>query len=192
MDGDSDEETKHLRGGGKNGARGRPRGPRLRSARAPHGKSLSKTAAMVTRAWCSSTRTARRWSLSRRSARGTGPVPRGRRRFAAAAKAHYDRVKAQRLAADKADRLREKQRLRDMRDKARAKARKAAGDDHSEDDDVGGAARGGSDSDDDEDAGGRGDEGGDSSDSSDSTPESGSGRAETFEADRTSRFRAWR
>ena len=48
--------------------------------------------------------------------------------LAAATKAHYDRVKKQRLEADVADRAREKQRLRDMRDKNKAKERKLAGD----------------------------------------------------------------
>jgi hypothetical protein len=58
-----------------------------------------------------------------------GPVPEGGEALAAAARAHYDRVRKQRLEADVADRAREKQRLRDMRDKNKAKERKLAGDD---------------------------------------------------------------
>ena len=67
-----------------------------------------------------------------------GPVPTGGAELAAAAKAHYDKVRGERLVADKTDRLREKQRLRDMRDKAKVKARKEAGDYDSDDSDGGG------------------------------------------------------
>ena len=56
-----------------------------------------------------------------------GPVPDGGEELAAAAKAHYDKIRAERLRADKHDRLREKERLRDIRNKERMKRRKADG-----------------------------------------------------------------
>uniref|UniRef100_A0A7S0KT76 ATP-dependent RNA helicase n=1 Tax=Micromonas pusilla TaxID=38833 RepID=A0A7S0KT76_MICPS len=59
--------------------------------------------------------------------RSDGPVPDGGEELAAAAKAHYDKIRAERLRADKADRLREKERLRDIRNKERVKRRKADG-----------------------------------------------------------------
>ena len=70
----------------------------------------------------------------------SGPVPEGGAELAAVAKARYDRVKAQRLEADVADRAREKRRLRDLRDKNKAKERKLAGDDSGGE---GGDSRGG-------------------------------------------------
>ena len=116
--------------------------------------------------------------------RDVGPVPTEGAELAAAAKAHYDKVRQERLAADKADRAREKERLRAMRDKTKAKARKAAGDS----DDEGGVQYtlgGGSDDEDSDsadDGGGGGGGGGrgrkrgaggdDSSDSSDSDSDS--------------------
>jgi hypothetical protein len=78
-----------------------------------------------------------------------GPVPEGGEALAAAARAHYDRVRKQRLEADVADRAREKQRLRDMRDKNKAKERKLAGDD---DDGAGVAVLGEASDDDDSDS----------------------------------------
>ena len=74
-----------------------------------------------------------------------GPVPDGGEELAAAAKAHYDKIRAERLRADKHDRLREKERLRDIRNKERMKRRKAdgmtnsdsEGDDDDDDDDAG-------------------------------------------------------
>jgi ATP-dependent RNA helicase DDX10/DBP4 len=96
--------------------------------------------------------------------RNAGPVPEGGEALAAATKAHYDRVKKQRLEADVADRAREKQRLRDMRDKNKAKARKLAGDD---DEGAGVAVLGGGSDDDDasSDSGGSGRDSGGSDDS---------------------------
>ena len=82
--------------------------------------------------------------------RESGPVPEGGAALAAAAKKHYDKVKLQRLEADVFDRAREKQRLRDMRDKNKAKERKAAGDDDSGDDGGGVVAMLGGGSDDDD------------------------------------------
>ena len=179
MDGDSDEEeTKHLSAAAKMALADGPAdlGAALR-ARAKKGKLRIKDGGHGGNARVVFDEDGEAMEpLEALGARDAGPVPEGGAELAAA-KAHYDRVKAQRLAADKADRLREKQRLRDMRDKARAKARKAAGDDHSEDDDVGVQLGGASDSDDDDDAGGKRRRGGDSSDSSDSDSESGSGRA---------------
>jgi ATP-dependent RNA helicase DDX10/DBP4 len=95
--------------------------------------------------------------------RNAGPVPEGGEALAAATKAHYDRVKKQRLEADVADRAREKQRLRDMRDKNKAKARKLAGDDEG----AGVAVLGGGSDDDDasSDSGGSGRDSGGSDDS---------------------------
>ena len=96
-----------------------------------------------------------------------GPVPEGGEALAAAARAHYDRVRKQRLEADVADRAREKQRLRDMRDKNKAKERKLSGDD----DDGAGVAVLGEASDDDDassDSGGSGRDRGGSDDDSDS------------------------
>ena len=96
-----------------------------------------------------------------------GPVPEGGEALAAAARAHYDRVRKQRLEADGADRAREKQRLRDMRDKNKAKERKLSGDD----DDGAGVAVLGEASDDDDassDSGGSGRDRGGSDDDSDS------------------------
>ena len=98
--------------------------------------------------------------------------------LAAATKAHYDRVRKQRLEADVADRAREKQRLRDMRDKNKAKERKLSGDD----DDGAGVAVLGEASDDDDassDSGRSGRDGGgsrsdDDSDSDDSDSDSDS------------------
>ena len=179
MDGDSDEEDRTpapLRGGGKMALADGPAdlGAALR-ARAKKGKLRIKDGGHGGNARVVFDEDGEAMEpLEALGARDAGPVPEGGAELAAAAKAHYDRVKAQRLAADKADRLREKQRLRDMRDKARAKARKAAGDDHSEDDDVGVQLGGASDLDDDEDADGKRRRGGDSSDSD---SESGSGRA---------------
>jgi len=74
-----------------------------------------------------------------------GPVPDGGEELAAAAKAHYDKIRAERLRADKHDRLREKERLRDIRNKERMKRRKADGMTHSDSE--------GDDDDDDDDAG---------------------------------------
>ena len=107
-----------------------------------------------------------------------GPVPEGGEALAAAARAHYDRVRKQRLEADVADRAREKQRLRDMRDKNKAKERKLSGDD----DDGAGVAVLGEASDDDDassDSGRSGRDGGgsrsdDDSDSDDSDSDSDS------------------
>ena len=67
--------------------------------------------------------------------RSDGPVPDGGEELAAAAKAHYDKIRAERLRADKADRLREKERLRDIRNKERTKRRKADGLTQSDSDD---------------------------------------------------------
>ena len=107
-----------------------------------------------------------------------GPVHEGGEALAAAARAHYDRVRKQRLEADVADRAREKQRLRDMRDKNKAKERKLSGDD----DDGAGVAVLGEASDDDDassDSGRSGRDGGgsrsdDDSDSDDSDSDSDS------------------
>ena len=85
--------------------------------------------------------------------------------LAAATKAHYDRVKKQRLEADVADRAREKRRLRDARDKNKAKERKLAGDDH---EGAGVAVCGGGSDDDDASSDSGGSESDASSDSSDS------------------------
>jgi ATP-dependent RNA helicase DDX10/DBP4 len=124
--------------------------------------------------------------------RTLAPVPDGGADLAAAAKLHYDKVRGERLIADKGDRAREKERLRSMRDKAKLKAKKAAGDDDSDGSDSEGGGEmevtlgGASDSDGDDDdsdsgggGGGRGQKrgagggGGDSSDSSDSDSEGG-------------------
>ena len=102
--------------------------------------------------------------------RNAGPVPDGGEALAAATKAHYDRVKKQRLEADVADRAREKQRLRDMRDKNKAKARKLAGDD---DEGAGVAVLGGG-SDDDDASSDSGESGRDSGGSDDSDSDSDS------------------
>ena len=93
-----------------------------------------------------------------------GPLVEGEA-LAAATKAHYDRVKKQRLEADVADRAREKRRLRDARDKNKAKERKLAGDDH---EGAGVAVCGGGSDDDDASSDSGGSESDASSDSSDS------------------------
>jgi len=90
--------------------------------------------------------------------------------LAAAAKAHYDRVKSERLKADKADRLREKQRLRDARDKRKVRDKKLAGDDVGGGEVTLGGGRSDSDSGSDSDS----DVGGGTSSDSDSGSDSGS------------------
>ena len=109
--------------------------------------------------------------------KNAGLVPDGGSELQQLMKKHYDKVKLQRLEADVQDRQREKQRLRDMRDKNKAKERKNVGDYDDSGDEGGGVVAmlgGGSDDEYESDEGTSRSSGSNGSSDSDSDSDSGS------------------